>query len=482
MEGGFNLPIDLSKQNNPTMEGFSSQTYSDRHIQSSFIWVNPCTHTISGLPMLSMIQEEPPTTKDPHSDISLTHLSSLQHFGGQKLCGANNNLPISLPQNVVHSDAFEAIISSGLSNPSYCLQSDHLGENMAPNDDWMSQNYMNLCSANNELSLRLSASSRPPIINEGSSNNNQCSDMGSSRLNKKPSHFSEILSQPRYLGVVQEILSQFASFSLENMDCQLSQSYIDHCTTDQGDSFKGSDESSNLGGVESLSHQRRDNEAKKSQLLALLQMLDDCYNRCLDEIHTVISAFHAATELDPQRHASFALRRISVVYKSLKERISKQILKLGALSDDGGGDGSDACAASGSCSREQVEKSFEKSFIQKQWALQQLKRKDQQLWRPQRGLPERSVSVLRAWMFQNFLHPYPKDAEKHLLAIKSGLTRSQVSNWFINARVRLWKPLIEEMYAELNRSRAVNEQQGNEESSNTYNCLSSIHDSRYSNG
>lgn len=25
---------------------------------------------------------------------------------------------------------------------------------------------------------------------------------------------------------------------------------------------------------------------------------------------------------------------------------------------------------------------------------------------------------------------------------------SQVSNWFINARVRLWKPMIEEMYKE----------------------------------
>lgn len=26
--------------------------------------------------------------------------------------------------------------------------------------------------------------------------------------------------------------------------------------------------------------------------------------------------------------------------------------------------------------------------------------------------------------------------------------RTQVSNWFINARVRLWKPMIEEMYKE----------------------------------
>lgn len=27
------------------------------------------------------------------------------------------------------------------------------------------------------------------------------------------------------------------------------------------------------------------------------------------------------------------------------------------------------------------------------------------VWRPQRGLPERAVSVLRAWLFDHFLHP-----------------------------------------------------------------------------
>lgn len=69
-------------------------------------------------------------------------------------------------------------------------------------------------------------------------------------------------------------------------------------------------------------------------------------------------------------------------------------------------------------------------------------------WRPQRGLPERAVSVLRAWLFEHFLHPYPKDSDKMMLAKQTGLTRSQVSNWFINARVRLWKPMVEEMYLE----------------------------------
>lgn len=30
---------------------------------------------------------------------------------------------------------------------------------------------------------------------------------------------------------------------------------------------------------------------------------------------------------------------------------------------------------------------------------------EQETWRPQRGLPERSVNILRAWLFEHFLHP-----------------------------------------------------------------------------
>ncbi|XP_057766034.1 BEL1-like homeodomain protein 11 isoform X2 [Salvia miltiorrhiza] len=69
-------------------------------------------------------------------------------------------------------------------------------------------------------------------------------------------------------------------------------------------------------------------------------------------------------------------------------------------------------------------------------------------WRPLRGLPENSVTILRAWLFEHFLHPYPNDSEKLILASQTGLSKNQVSNWFINARVRLWKPMIEEMYKE----------------------------------
>ncbi|PPD68637.1 hypothetical protein GOBAR_DD34488 [Gossypium barbadense] len=70
----------------------------------------------------------------------------------------------------------------------------------------------------------------------------------------------------------------------------------------------------------------------------------------------------------------------------------------------------------------------------------------QHSWRPQRGLPERSVAILRAWLFEHFLHPYPTDTDKHMLATQTGLSRNQVSNWFINARVRVWKPMVEEIH------------------------------------
>uniref|UniRef100_A0A0D3FMG0 Homeobox domain-containing protein n=1 Tax=Oryza barthii TaxID=65489 RepID=A0A0D3FMG0_9ORYZ len=70
----------------------------------------------------------------------------------------------------------------------------------------------------------------------------------------------------------------------------------------------------------------------------------------------------------------------------------------------------------------------------------------EQAWRPLRGLPEDAVGVLRAWLFDHFLHPYPNDNEKLMLAVATGLSRTQISNWFINARVRLWKPMVEEMY------------------------------------
>ncbi|EPS65895.1 hypothetical protein M569_08882, partial [Genlisea aurea] len=53
------------------------------------------------------------------------------------------------------------------------------------------------------------------------------------------------------------------------------------------------------------------------------------------------------------------------------------------------------------------------------------------VWRPQRGLPERAVAILRAWLFDHFLHPYPTDTDKHMLASQTGLTRNQVLFFYL---------------------------------------------------
>ncbi|XP_037496939.1 homeobox protein ATH1 isoform X2 [Jatropha curcas] len=377
---------------------------------------------------------------------------------------------------------------------------------MEPNS-WISSNSVNVNTDNlyssskfsNELSLSL-ATSQPSGIN-GSHIADQCSEISCSGVTRhcfketrlgseqtsssckelslscgsyRAGQFSHVISGSRYLQLIQEILAQIASYSLENLD-QMNFSSIgikvgtnmlfsSSYPVEGGMYPMGPDESPNVNDRFEVqvdpALQKRALEAKKTQLLTLLQLVDDRYNRCLDEIHTVVSAFHAATELDPQMHTRFALQTISFMYKNLRERISNQILAMGAHFDFTGARG--------------TEVSLETSYLQKQWSLQQLKKREHQLWRPQRGLPERSVSVLRAWMFQNFLHPYPKDAEKHLLAVKSGLTRSQVSNWFINARVRLWKPMIEEMYAEMNRRKGRQGDEGSNSNQRNHISISNL--------
>jgi hypothetical protein len=57
--------------------------------------------------------------------------------------------------------------------------------------------------------------------------------------------------------------------------------------------------------------------------------------------------------------------------------------------------------------------------------------------------------VLSTWLWDHFyptetrLKPIPTREEKEDLARQTGLTPTQVGDWFVNARARLWKPYIE---------------------------------------
>ena len=50
--------------------------------------------------------------------------------------------------------------------------------------------------------------------------------------------------------------------------------------------------------------------------------------------------------------------------------------------------------------------------------------------------PEWVTKILEDWLQEHIDYPYPSDAEKQELSSRTGLSKIQVSNWFMNVRKR----------------------------------------------
>ncbi|RCV46795.1 hypothetical protein SETIT_9G560100v2 [Setaria italica] len=181
----------------------------------------------------------------------------------------------------------------------------------------------------------------------------------------------------------------------------------------------------------------------KDKLYIMLEEVDRRYRRYCELMRSLAGGFEAvAGERAAAAYTALASRTISRHFRSLRDGIVAQL--QAARKALGEKDMSVPGMTRGDTPRLRVLD----QCIRQQKALTQAGMMESHPWRPQRGLPERAVTILRAWLFEHFLHPYPSDVDKHILARQTGLSRSQVSNWFINARVRLWKPMVEEMYVE----------------------------------
>ncbi|KAL8096922.1 BEL1-like homeodomain protein 7 [Apium graveolens] len=190
------------------------------------------------------------------------------------------------------------------------------------------------------------------------------------------------------------------------------------------------------------SSEKQELQNKMTKLLSMLDEVDRRYRQYFHQMQIVVSSFDVIAGCGAAKpYTALALQTISCHFRCLRDTINGQIrVTQKSLGEHDGSANSKGVGIS--------RLRFVDQQLRQQRALQHLGMMQQHTWRPQRGLPESSVTVLRAWLFEHFLHPYPKDSDKIMLARQTGLTRSQVSNWFINARVRLWKPMVEEMYKE----------------------------------
>ncbi|KAH1212005.1 BEL1-like homeodomain protein 7 [Glycine max] len=129
---------------------------------------------------------------------------------------------------------------------------------------------------------------------------------------------------------------------------------------------------------------------KKTKLLSMLDEVDKRYRQYCHQMQIVVSSFDMVAGCGAaEPYTALALRTISRHFRCLRDAISSQI----QVTQRNLGE------------QEGIPRlRYVDQQLRQQKALQQLGVM-RQAWRPQRGLPETSVSVLRAWLFEHFLHP-----------------------------------------------------------------------------
>lgn len=262
-----------------------------------------------------------------------------------------------------------------------------------------------------------------------------------------------VLRNSKYAKPAQELLEEFCSVGRGKFKKNNNKAAA---TNPNSNTSGGNNESSSkdhvppLSAADRIEHQRR-----KVKLLSMLDEVDRRYNHYCEQMQMVVNSFDLVMGFGAAvPYTSLAQKAMSRHFRCLKDAIAAQMRQSCELL------GEKDAGTSGLTKGETPRLKMLEQSLRQQRAFHQMGMIEQEAWRPQRGLPERSVNILRAWLFEHFLHPYPSDADKHLLARQTGLSRNQVSNWFINARVRLWKPMVEEMY----QQEAKEEEEGDEKS------------------
>ncbi|XP_076957570.1 BEL1-like homeodomain protein 8 [Bidens hawaiensis] len=267
--------------------------------------------------------------------------------------------------------------------------------------------------------------------------------------------YATILKNSKYLKPAQELLSDSCKVGGQDLvqACDNTRKILEEemsrVSGESGaSSSTGYGSNDHVAGRSGSESYRPEFHHKKAKLLYMQEEVCRRYRQYHQQMQMVISSFETVAGLTSATpFVSLALKSVSRQFHFVKNAISEQLTQMKKTFEDLCSPSRifDANNANDSLSQlksmdHNLQRHGKSSGGMGSYANQQ------PIWRPQRGLPERAVAVLKAWLFDHFLHPYPSDADKHMLATQTGLTRNQVSNWFINARVRIWKPMVEEIH------------------------------------
>lgn len=260
--------------------------------------------------------------------------------------------------------------------------------------------------------------------------------------------YATILKNSKYLKPAQELLN----LNCEVRDQELVQTchdvFFQNILEEEMSRASGGSNEHCSSGAESL---QPEFHRKKAGLLFMQEEVCRRYKQYLQQMQMVISSFETVAGLSAATpYVCLALKAVARHFHFVKNVISEQLLQMRKMVGEGlsSSTTTSSKAFDGNATSASRLKSIDQRFSKSGagGGAAGFFTSPQPVWRPQRGLPERAIAVLKTWLFDHFLHPYPSDTDKHMLATQTGLTRNQVSNWFINARVRIWKPMVEEIH------------------------------------
>ncbi|RWW21757.1 hypothetical protein BHE74_00011210 [Ensete ventricosum] len=133
-----------------------------------------------------------------------------------------------------------------------------------------------------------------------------------------------------------------------------------------------------------------------------MPQVDRRYNHYCEQMQMVVNSFDSVMGFGAAApYTALAQKAMSRHFRCLKDAIAAQLQQTCELLGD-----KEGASSSGFTKGETPRLRLIDQNLRQQRAFHQMGMMEQEAWRPQRGLPERSVNILRSWLFEHFLHPY----------------------------------------------------------------------------